>query len=181
MFATDAIFSRVPLDLSYGTGLGQWEAKEHERLFVVQPGVYFGASRPKTRGVPGSLFVEHIPRFERAWKTWAATYRHMNGPPVVAIPVTLFTGLRLAHARGKPETAGRWTHDPREFSFDWSRKRAADPIWETPLCVLTKPAAGAPDLVSVPHPENAAWSMLNAGRMELEEQPDHIDLSPVVN
>jgi hypothetical protein len=180
MFATDAIFSKVRLDLPYGDGLGQWEAKAHERLFIVQPGIYFGASRPKTRGVPSSLFAEHIPTFERDWRAWATLFKDMTGPPVVAIPVKLFTGLRLAHARGKPETAGKWTNDDREYSFDWSRKRGRDPIWETPLCVLTKPAAGAPDLVSVPHPENAAWSLLNADRMEFEEQPDHVDMSPVV-
>jgi hypothetical protein len=180
MFATDALFTKRRLDLPYGDGLGQWEAKEHERLFIVQPGIYFGASRPKTRGVPGSLFAEHIPTFERDWRAWATLFKDMTGPPVVGIPVKLFTGLRLAHARGKPETAGCWTEDDREFSFDWSRKRAREPIWETPLCVLTKPAAGAPDLISVPHPEYAAWSLLNAGRMELEEQQDHVDMSPVV-
>jgi hypothetical protein len=198
MFATDALFTKRKLDLPYGDGLGQWEAKEHERLFIVQPGIYFGASRPKTRGVPGSIFEKHIPNFELKWMLWASTYRDA-APPVVGVPVTLFTGLRLAHARGKPETAGVWLNAAeqcktacqrtsvwqcaacREFSFDWSRKRAAEPIWETSLCVLTKPAPGAPDLVSVPHPENAAWSLLNAGRMELEEQPDHVDLSPVTN
>ena len=98
----------------------------------------------------------------------------------MGIPVPLFTGLRLAHARGKPETAGKWTNDKREFSFDWSRKRASEPHWDGRYCVRTLAAAGAPDLVSMPHSENKAWSLLNADRMELDDQPDHIDLSPIV-
>jgi hypothetical protein len=181
MIATDALFSKSPLTLCYGTGLGQWELKRHDRIFIVQPGIYFGASRPKTRGVPSSLFVDHVPTFERHWRTWCLTVKGQAvDAPRVGIPVPLFTGLRLAHARGKPETAGKWTADKREFSFDWSRKRAAEPIWEGSLCVRTMPAAGAPDLVSVPHPENAAWSQLNTDRMEFDDQPDHVDLSPIV-
>jgi hypothetical protein len=193
MFATDAIFSKVRLDLAYGDGLGEWEAKQHDRLFVVQPGIYFGASRPKTRGVPASLFVKHVRKFERQWALWCGHFTGHTGPPVVAIPVPLFTGLRLAHARGKPETAGKWTDGkkypnpshpnyaaPRKFSFDWSRKRDAVPLWETPICVRTMPAAGAPDLVSVSHKANPAWHEIDEDRMEYEDQPDHVDLSPVV-
>lgn len=204
MIATDAIFSKKALKLRYGSGLGEWEAKQHKRLFICQPGVYFGASRPKTRGVPVSILREHVGRFERDWRTWCLSPElQAKGPPIVKVPVPLFVGLRLAHARGKAarergETvpdgavACRWMDGrkhppghpchvlPREFSFDWSRKRASEPHWEGRFCVRTMPAAGAPDLVSVPHSENKAWSLLNTDRMEFDDQQDHIDLSPIV-
>lgn len=190
MIATDALFSRVKLPLDYGDGLGQWEQKTHRRLFIVQPGLYFGAARPKTRGVSASIFINHVQRFERDWQTWAQFYRDLKPPPVVGIDVPLFVGIRLAHARGKPETACRWVeHDKwpeghpnwaplRKYSFDWSGKRDAVPVWETSSCVRTLPAEGAADLVSVPHSENTAWSMLNETRMEFEEQRDWVDKSP---
>lgn len=190
MLATDAVFSTRRLLLPYGDGLGQWEVKEHPRLFIVQPGLYFGASRPKTRGVPASLFVKHVERFEADWRTWCEVFAFSQGhsdqfagypagPPIVVVPLDLFTGLRLAYARGKVETAGKWIVQDRKFSFDWTRKRAADFAWAGPYCVVTRPAAGGHDLVSVPHQANAAWFVLDEERMELDEQPDYIDLSPI--
>lgn len=41
-FETDAIFSRVPLDLDIGTGLGQWELTEYKSLTYLKSGMYFG-------------------------------------------------------------------------------------------------------------------------------------------
>ena len=182
MFATDAVFSRQRLNLPISDELGAWEEQEHARLHIVQPGLYWGASRPKTRGVPASLFTDHIGKFEQHWRLWCLTDLHRHqGPPIVPIPLPLFIGLRLAHARGKPETAGKWTRGSeakREFSYDWTRKRAAAPIWETPLCVRTMPDPGAPDLVSVPHKLAARYSDYDTERMELEDQPDHLDMSP---
>lgn len=204
MFATDALFSKTPLALPIGTGLGQWEAAEHARLFVVQPGIYWGAKRPKTRGISFDVFTKHTDKFERQWRTYARHFRNYTGPPVVAVPMTLFVGLRLAYERnrrraekaGTMETAqaelagiwqpqgeryrdraGAWQHKGREYSFDWSRKRGAHQ-WETPLCVRSWPLAGGPDLISVPHKANAAWSQLDLERMELDDQPDHISLGP---
>jgi hypothetical protein len=186
MFATDAVFSKSRLKLKYGEGLGQWELEEYPRLFVAQPGIYFGAKRPKTRGIPTSVFREYIPRFERIWRLWATGFG-FGTPPEVRLPIELFTGLRLAHARGKPETAGTWASpkEGRRYSFDWSRKRDPKPIWETPLCVRTRPADGidpvtGQPLRSVPHSANAAWINLDQERQELDDQPDPLDLSPVV-
>lgn len=179
MIATDAIFSRRKLALQYGEGLGEWEQNERARLFIVQPGLYFGGSRAKTRGVPVSVLADHIDNFERQWRLWCATARDLTGPPVIGVPMPLFTGLRLAYARGKPETAGAWVRQNREFSFDWSRKRDPRPAWETPECVRTRPCAGAPDLESVPHPDNLAWAQLDEERMIFDDQPDYLDLGPV--
>jgi DNA polymerase type B, organellar and viral len=193
MFATDGVFSRSPLPLPLGNGLGQWKLEgPHKRLFIVQPGIYWGARRPKTRGVPVSVLTEHTKTFEQRWRVWCGTMRG-TAPPIVGIPVPLFTGLRLSHARGTAETtAAVWTKGCkdrcekrpdcqvcREFSFDWSRKRATAPAWEGAYCVRTMPSPGAPDLVSVPHSANAAASyLIDSERALFDEQPDHVDLSP---
>ena len=197
MFATDAVFSRAPLPLRLGSGLGQWEASEHARLFIVQPGIYWGAKRPKTRGIPVSLFADHTKDFEQAWRLWCSTVGRVGaGPPQCGFAVPLFTGLRLAHARGKPETVGKWLTVPdacqqacqrrhgwhcqacRQWSFDWSRKRAPEPHWIAPNCVRTDPASGAADLVSVPHRANTASYLLDLERLQFDEQQEPVDLSP---
>jgi hypothetical protein len=64
MLATDAIVSLDPLPLPVGAGLGQWEQTTHERLFIVQPGLYWspprtdgaGKRKLKRRGVPLKFF-----------------------------------------------------------------------------------------------------------------------------
>lgn len=181
MFATDALFSQTPLSLPLGEGLGQWEASEHPQLHIVQPGLYWGAKRPKTRGIPQSIFTHHTKRFENDWRVWCASLRDQTGPPIVGLELPTFTGLRLAHARGKPETACVWTSGEaawREYSYDWTRKRDPVPVWETPTCARTMPAAGAPDLVSVAHADNQAWSTLDEERQRFDDQPDHVDMSP---
>jgi hypothetical protein len=186
MFATDALFSRKPLKLPIGERLGEWEAAQHPRLFVVQPGLYWGAAKPKTRGVPASFFAQHCPAFERTWRDWClVTPPEAPTAPSLAIPVPTFIGLRLAHARGKPETAGKWikSTDPaarRVFSFGWTGKRAAVPAWLTPTCVHTRPADGAPDLVSEPHKGGVAPGPFELERLALEDCPDPLDLSPPI-
>ena len=183
MFATDAIFSNRPLDLDLGGGLGQWEGKEHGRLFIVQPGIYWGASRPKMRGVPDSVLTRHTSRFESAWTDFAERDRAVfpGGyvpPPVVAVPIRLFTGIRIAQARGKPETAGIWTDSPRRFDFSWHVKRGKY-TWEAGPHAWTYPAPGAPDLWSRPHAGDAQLTLaLDLDKAELAEQPDAVDLSP---
>lgn len=164
MMATDALFSKRRLKLPIGEGLGQWEMSEHARLFVVQPGIYWGAKRPKTRGIAFDVFTQHTGRFEKAWVKYAS-YARYAPPPIVAVPMTLFIGLRLAFERNRRRTekagqmetmqaelagiwqpqgeayrdrAGQLQHKGREYSFDWSRKRGAH-VWETPLCVRTWP------------------------------------------
>jgi hypothetical protein len=39
-FCTDAVFSRVPLKLDEGDGLGQWEGETIHGLLTVQSGIY---------------------------------------------------------------------------------------------------------------------------------------------
>lgn len=42
---TDGIYSKVPLSLDIGRGLGQWEAEEYSEIIYVQSGVYWTVSK----------------------------------------------------------------------------------------------------------------------------------------
>jgi hypothetical protein len=161
--ATDAVYSTSELRVPIGEGLGEWEHKAHPvDMFVVQPGLYWGMGcrcpacradmRQKTRGTPDRVLVPAIPAFEDAWKAYreeatAATRAAMPKPPRVQLAIRNFTGLRLAHARGKPQTAGIWSDVPRVIDFTWEAKRA-DRKWQGEA-YLTKPHAGSSSLFSV--------------------------------
>lgn len=205
MLATDALFSIKPLQLTLGDGLGEWQEAKHKQLFICQPGVYWGAKRPKTRGVPVSELTKHTAKFERTWQRWCEGQKMLDRvmgatwaeramldigqrdklakPPSVRIPIPSFIGLRLAHARGKPETACRWIEGEdamREFSFSWLLKRGAI-RWDRhrgSCAGITAPHDGSPDLISVPHASSLAWSALNEARMTWEDQPEPVDFSP---
>jgi len=152
MLATDAVLSTRPLRLPIGPGLGQWEEIEHGDVFIVQPGLYWGGKRPKTRGLPSDVFKpETQKRFEAAWRKWFATHVAFraaidmvaaleNGglPPAVPVGFDMFIPLKLAAARGKPRLAGCWIDAARvidlvqgreegslrRFSFFWKGKRS---------------------------------------------------------
>jgi hypothetical protein len=191
MFATDGLFSREPLALETGERLGQWEAEQYPRLFIVQPGLYWGAKRAKTRGIPSEAFMDqHKPRFERAWFDWLAGGR-AGPPPSVRVPVKMFVGIRLAHAWGKPEMARRWVYigsdgraeepgadEGKRFSFDWRNKRDGSVIavrGNPPQAIETWPAAGGRDLVSQPHKGSAAHvAEAEMIRLAYAEQPDFV-------
>jgi hypothetical protein len=67
MLATDGIYTTEPLHhLTLGSELGQWEHKMHDEMFLVQPGIYFSSAakeRPKTRGVPMAIVLQHEDKF----------------------------------------------------------------------------------------------------------------------
>ncbi len=188
MLATDGILSLRPLPVAIGEGLGQWEAKRFDRAFIVQPGLYWTTpgKRAKSRGVSVSIFAKHVGLFESAWSEYAKRSflkgggRAVSAPPVVRLPVTLFVGLKMAQARGKPDTAGQWTgeragDEPRQFSFAWGGKRGGDAVW----CgshVRTYPLEGGPAWVSKPHGSDPALvEEMDRMRADLEEQPDYVD------
>lgn len=50
-FETDALFSRKPLDLPIGSGLGEWEMTEYASLTYLKSGLYFGTLRDGTEVV----------------------------------------------------------------------------------------------------------------------------------
>jgi hypothetical protein len=136
MLATDAVFSREPLSLDIGEGLGQWEEKVWPDLFVAQPGVYWSPSNQdqwvKSRGAPRSIIGEAVPRFHQAFAEWQDVLRRPGAMdcvlnerliPSVRVTVRVFIGCRLAIARGKPWLAGKWEDVPRHESFEWRTKR----------------------------------------------------------
>lgn len=191
MVATDGIYSLDPLpDLECGERLGQWEAAEMDGLFIVQPGLYWcpAKRKRKSRGLPGKFFEEpgRTEGFENAWLHWqhagnetcASELGNLDFP-CSAVPLVNFIGLRLALARGKPETAGIWRAESRTISFDYRNKREGHAWHGNHIVTGCKP--GGPMTISLPHRD-----FLKAGGQEpwenaramLEDQPDYVDLSP---
>ena len=75
---TDGIFTRSPLDLEIGEGLGQWECEEYESMIYLQSGFYHkrsgGKWSSKYRGFDkGSVSVEDTLRSLDKWKPWENT------------------------------------------------------------------------------------------------------------
>ena len=125
MLATDGVFYQLDAPDGYDTGteLGQWEEKIHDDgCFIIQPGLYFVSSEmgePKTRGVPQRAVARMFTNFSDAW------LREMSVP----VPVHTFTGLRLAAARNKLDTAGQWVDGYKDVAFDWRTKRVKDRLY----------------------------------------------------
>lgn len=190
MMATDAIYSTEKLDLDIGEKLGQWEHVELPYMFIVQPGLYWSKKKHKVRGLPLKYFEEpgRSQHFEKIWTNFreealSALRPGLQSPIIlsVKVPVTNFIGLKLAQSRGKPDTAGQWVENEREISFDWSNKRSAGNYEWSGDCVITAPRAGGPKCVSLPHRDfvkSGKPSELAQMRLEWEDQPDYIDLSP---
>jgi len=139
MRATDAVFCRERLWLDIGEGLGQWEEKVWPDLFIAQSGVYWSPSDlnllVKSRGAPRSIIGGAAHRFHEVFAEWLDVLRPSGSMarvleerliPSVSVTVRVFSGCRLALARGKPWQAGRWKEETRHVSFDWKTKR--DPM-----------------------------------------------------
>lgn len=204
MFATDALLTVRPLrGLDIGTGLGQWGATAHPSIFIMQPGLYWGEPpapgsnkrKLKTRGAGPKFFAEidpatgqsRIAGIERVWHEFADRSRSAERglfdgiPPSVRLPIRIFTGLKIAQSRGKPDTAGRWDDITRQISFAWQAKRAPRGEWISDDCIWTLPPMGDAQLRSHPHRSLGQKIMdgLDFDRAELiEEQPDLVDYSP---
>lgn len=183
MVATDAVYSLSELDLPVSERLGEWEHQIHDRMFIVQPGLYWGPPKPKTRGVPVKFFETRTDDFERKWNEFRELdTAAFNGRqfifPHASVEMQSFTGLKLAQARGKPETAGRWVTAERQISFDWTRKRAFEHEWVDGH-IVTFPLPGSRDLVSVHHGslDPDMLGIWEGAREEVMDQPDYVDLS----
>lgn len=124
MYATDALYTTVPLDLDLGDQLGQWELKTHaDGMFIIQPGVYFasGNTYPKTRGVPRARIIAHDQEFRDVWRD--TLDNPGDGDACVTIPLTVFVGARIAHLWSRPDCAGEWVKTTRKMGFSWKSKR----------------------------------------------------------
>jgi hypothetical protein len=199
--ATDGIIATRRLDIAEGPSLGDWEIGEHPAgVFVVQPGLYWGdgerAVTQKRRGMPQKPFAAAIPLFERAWTGWmrqtnmmdlfaggqGAPSLDLEPKPAVDIFVPNFIGVRLAMARGKPETAGRWTVDgidpKRSVSFDWTAKRRY--AGTSGSFIRTLPWTGSPNVISTPYLplDGEGDSLKRALEAEHETLLDAMDFSP---
>jgi DNA polymerase type B, organellar and viral len=182
MVATDGIYSKVPLALPLSTDLGDWEAATHDRMFIVQPGLYWGPPKPKTRGIPFKFFEDKTELFEQAWRDYLEIARSATRPvaleaQTVSITIKQFIGLKLAQSRNKPETAGKWIKPKRVISFDWSRKRLGEVAWDGDAA-LTYPLPGGHDKVSmtysqVKESDRDGWDQI---KTENDEQPDYLDV-----
>jgi hypothetical protein len=184
MLATDALYSLDPLpDLELGYYLGAWDRTELEDLFIVQPGLYWSPDKRKRkgRGLPGKFFEQAgmTENFEASWKHFEGAENSMLDLnfPSVTVPLTNFVGLKIALARGKSETAGKWVDETRDISFDYRNKRTGHK-WVNGH-IVTKPKLGGPKCISLPHREFLAQGgaeTWEAARSMLEDQPDYIDL-----
>lgn len=183
MLATDGVYSLEPipaLDDQVGDCLGDWERVDLDGLMIVQPGLYWCPElrKRKSRGLSGRFFEEpgRTEGFETAWSEWLQA--GASGPfPAVSVPVPGFIGLKLAHARHRPELAGTWVEETRSISFDWTNKRTGGAPQAGHM--ITGIKTGTPGLVSLPHREflaNGGAEPWEAARMMLDEQPDYVDL-----
>jgi hypothetical protein len=196
MLATDGIYSLEKLPLPIGESLGMWEHEALEDLFIVQPGLYWSASKrkKKSRGLSGKFFedrdengIARTEAFENAWLLYRDRTRdagpdvpsaELGAFPSYVVPVPGFIGLRLALSRNRPELAGTWVNETREISFDYTNKRARHDWRGTH--VRTSPKLGGRSAISLPHRDFLAsggaepWEL---SRLMLEEQPDYVDLS----
>jgi hypothetical protein len=178
MIASDAVYSRTPLPLPLGEALGEWKTAEHARVFIVQSGLWWGANRPRSRGVPINFFEPHCDRFERDWRRWLALGNPAVPPPIVRVPLKLFISLRLAHARGDMTEARKLIEDGdgqgRAYAFRWGDKRGRGAIEGGH--VKTWPIRGGEE--SMGHGETPEVADdLDRGRLEYEALPDTLDLS----
>ena len=118
------------------------------------------------------------------------TDRHFHlrgiGYPQEKVPVTieLFCSLNLALHEGKPEIACQWVERTREMSFSWHQKRGSNPILSADQkSLITRPITGATLDVSLSY--DAVSGKLGRAsvetdwkHVELDDQPDMIDISP---
>jgi hypothetical protein len=186
MLATDGVYSLDKLELPIGGMLGQWEENLlQDGMYVVQPGLYWGAKKLKTRGVSPKFFEQQgmVEKFHEAFDAWreydqSAVVTERTGPPSVMVPVTSFIGMKLAQSWGKPDMAGVWQTKDREISFEWTNKRSKH-IWQDG-CAITYPIWGGPKCVSMAHRDfikSGKVGELDSIRQELDDQPDYVDLS----
>lgn len=135
MIATDAIFTvgKPALLAQSETALGKWTIKEYPQgIFIVRPGLYWTASKIKSRGISVRFLRDAIPAFETAWKDYAKDEpdAFMRPAPIVIVNVDVFVGLRLAYRRGDLKQACQWQSVDRKQSFDWGDKRAPGGTWQ---------------------------------------------------
>lgn len=169
MLATDGIYSTCPLNVTLGSGLGEWSYEIHRGMTVVQSGVYWtdkGERRFFCRGFDrGSLKRRAI---VDAWRRHRVQYK---------ATLTRFVGMGTACRSPKswPEWA-TWRTAPRILALTMRNTKRSDRPGSHPAksLVLTDPVLPAAfylDPVSAPYP--IAWEdhgQLDGASLRLVEQ-----------
>ena len=185
MLATDGVYSLSPIPLHVGDELGDFESQIFDGLFIVQPGLYWSPTKRKrkSRGLSARFFEQPglTDSFEQQFADWQAQERAGLTPdfPAISVNVHNFIGLKIALARGKPETAGQWRDETRQISFDYRAKRQSHKQQNGAVVSAIKP--GYNSLVSVSHKEmidSGGYKPLDDLRQSLEDQQEYIDTGP---
>jgi hypothetical protein len=121
MIATDALYTAAPIPdgrLDVGSGLGQWEAAEHGRYMIVQPGLHYAydSEQFKTRGIPSGVVREGVERLERHWYS---AERWKSFP----FEITMFMSPQLSYQFRQPDLMGQWIPVQRGVKFGSADKR----------------------------------------------------------
>lgn len=175
MLATDAVFSTVPIDLSIGKALGDWDLETHDSLFVIQPGVYLmgGNKAPKTRGIPQRNLMDKAQEFRDVFDAG-------GWDTAVPVPLHVFIGMRAALHWRKPELMGQWIDVYKEVTFAWQSKRRGRGPDERGLfkdkagVFRTDPIESDPTRESVPYDKDIGQA-INDARFLTWEQPEGSD------
>lgn len=169
-FETDAVFTSVPLDVTIGSGLGDFGAVEFTSLTYVQSGMYFGDTPEglvtKTRGVDrGSLTRETV--LDKMQESKAVDR-------FASASLTRFIGVGVALSQSW-ERWRRWETIEKHMALeptgkrvhagcacmDFSARRFVLGQWHSTICPLMNDAESSEFPI--------AWINPNADMSELEE------------
>jgi hypothetical protein len=144
-FETDAIFSRVPLDLPVGTGLGEWDLTEYDSLTYLKSGLYFGTTTDgkevaKSRGYNRGSFT----RDDVIAALYAEHHSGVKYIDYIDAEQTRFISLGQAMCQDMSKWC-RWITAPRSISVPLRGKRIdvydksdltkyIDDGWEETIC-----------------------------------------------
>jgi hypothetical protein len=152
-FETDALFSTEPLNVTIGTGLGEWELTEFDSLTYVQSGHYYG-TLTKGKKVNGKIQKEVVKC--RGIDKGQVTRRQVED--LLALPesqrilpaqLTRFYGAGVALMRNLENWWCRWKTEPKKLSLYPTGKRihiGCDAcnsegltlnVWHTTVCPVT--------------------------------------------
>jgi len=159
MIATDGVYSRTPLTLPEGTGLGEWESHVfQDGLHFVRPGIYFtpdGVSKVKTRGVSRRAIQENAGRiiaaFDRVHEhpEWLEPPYDGDNEWSVDVSANGMISLKLAYSQNRPQKAGYVGIVPHSMSYSPRPKRV--PIGFVDGVLRSAPPATAVPYESVGH------------------------------
>lgn len=121
---TDGIFTRAPLNLDVGQGLGQWECEQYEGMIYLQSGFYHklrdGKWESKYRGFDkGSVTVPETLRIIKDWKPW-------EDDGIIAGTTTRFPTMGT-WLTAKGDRRNVWTTEPRVLKLGGDGKRSHNP------------------------------------------------------